>query len=134
VLATAQSLALEGITEHTPSNLTSLQQRLFLWHTKWGHLGWQHTQWLGRCGILGQLGVKMGSTTVHAPKCAACQLGKQERTPKDGSTLVKGPDGVLKMNQLEPGDLVFSDQYESTPLCLMPWPFEASSAPNSLEV
>jgi hypothetical protein len=26
---------------------------------------------------------------------------------------VKGPDGVLKMNQLEPGDLVFSDQHES---------------------
>jgi hypothetical protein len=48
VLATAQSLALEGIMEHTPSNLTSLQQRLFLWHTKWGHLGWQHTQWLAR--------------------------------------------------------------------------------------
>ena len=55
----------------------------------------------------------MGSTTVHPPKCAAFQLGKQERTPKDGSTLVKGPDGALKMNQLEPGDLVFSDQYES---------------------
>jgi hypothetical protein len=55
----------------------------------------------------------MGSTTVQAPKCAASQLGKQERTPMDGSTLVKGPGGVLKMNRLEPGDLVFSDQYES---------------------
>jgi hypothetical protein len=55
----------------------------------------------------------MGSTTVHPPKCAACQLGKQERTPKAGSTLVKAPDGVLKMNQLAPGDLVFSNQYES---------------------
>jgi hypothetical protein len=28
-------------------------------------------------------------------------------------TLVKGPDGILKMNQLESGDLVFSDHYES---------------------
>jgi hypothetical protein len=24
-----------------------LQQHLFGWHSKWGHLGWQHTQWLG---------------------------------------------------------------------------------------
>jgi hypothetical protein len=113
VLATAQSLALEGISDQTTSNLTSLQQRLFLWHTKWGHLGWQHTQWLGRCGLVGSLGIKMGSTTVQPPKCAACQLGKQERTPKGGTTLVKAPEGVLKLNKLAPGDLVFSDQYES---------------------
>jgi hypothetical protein len=113
VLATAQSLAMEGITEHSTSNLTSLQQRLFGWHTRWGHLGWQHVQWRGRCGLVGQLGVKMGSTTVLPPKCAACQLGKQDRTPKKGVTLVKEPGGALKMNQLEPGDLVFSDQYES---------------------
>jgi hypothetical protein len=90
----------------------SLQQHLFLWHTKWGHLGWQQTQWLGCCGLLGHLGIKMGSTTVHPPKCATCQLGKQEPMPKEGSTLVKTPNGILKMNKLEPGDLVFSDQYE----------------------
>jgi hypothetical protein len=113
VLATAQSLALEGISEQSTSNLTSLQQRLFGWHTRWGHLGWKHVQWLGRCRLVGQLSVKMGSTTVSPPKCAACLLGKQERTPKQGSTLVKEPEGALKMNKLEPGDLVFSDQYES---------------------
>jgi hypothetical protein len=56
----------------------------------------------------------MGSTTVLPPKCAACQLGKQERTTKKGSTLVKdSSEGILKMNKLDPGDLVFSDQYES---------------------
>jgi hypothetical protein len=113
VLATAQSLALDGISEPVASNLTSLQQRLFSWHAKWGHLGFQHTQWLGRCGLLGPLGLKMGSTTVQAPKCAACQLGKQGRTPRAGSTLTTEPSGILKLNQLEPGDLVFSDQYES---------------------
>jgi hypothetical protein len=113
VLQTAQALALEGITEQSNDNLTSLQKRLFLWHTKWGHLGWQHTQWLGRCGLLGHLGIKMGSTTVLPPKCAACQLGKQERTPKEGATTIKDPGGVLSMNKLAPGDLIFSDQYES---------------------
>ena len=55
----------------------------------------------------------MGSTTVIPPKCAACQLGKQERTPKEGSKTIKAPGGILKENKLEPGDLVFSDQYES---------------------
>jgi hypothetical protein len=55
----------------------------------------------------------MGSTTVLPLKCAAYQLGKKERTPKQGSTLVNDPGGVLKLNKLEPGDLVFSDQYKS---------------------
>jgi hypothetical protein len=114
VLATAQSLALEGLVDSSSSNLTSLQRHLFNWHCKWGHLGWQHTQWIGRCGLVGRLGVKMGSTTVLPPKCASCQLGKQERTPKKGSTIVKdSPEGILKMNKLQPGDLIFSDQYES---------------------
>jgi hypothetical protein len=113
VLGTAQSLALEGLTKPSTTNLTALQQHLFKWHTKWGHLGWQHTQWLGRCGLIGLLGLKMGFTTVLPPKCIACQLGKQARTPKKGSTLTEAPDGVLKMNKLEPGDLIFLDQYES---------------------
>jgi hypothetical protein len=33
--------------------------------------------------------------------------------PKKGSTLIKAPKGILKMNKLEPGNLVFSDQYGS---------------------
>ena len=55
----------------------------------------------------------MGSTTVDPPKCESCQLGKQERTPKGGTTTITTPAGSLKLNKLEPGDLVFSDQYES---------------------
>jgi hypothetical protein len=61
------------------------------------------------------MGIKMGSTTILPPKCADCQLGKQQQKSKKqgGDTLVKNPGGVLKMdNKLEPGDLVFSDQYE----------------------
>jgi hypothetical protein len=59
------------------------------------------------------MGTKMGSTTVLPPKCAACLLRKQEQTSKEGDTLVKNPGGILKMDKLEPGNLVFSDQYES---------------------
>jgi hypothetical protein len=110
-MKTAQSLA--SISSDSNANLTSNQKKLFQWHTRWGHLGFQHCQWLGRTGILGAAGMKMGSTTVDPPKCASCQLGKQERTPKAGTKSVTKQDGFLKMDKLEPGDLVFSDQYES---------------------
>jgi hypothetical protein len=55
----------------------------------------------------------MGKTTVLPPKCASCQFGKQQRNPKDGSTSHKHSEGVLKQDKLEPGDLVFTDQFES---------------------
>ena len=112
-MKTAKSLALEGLTDSGNNNLTSLQKLLLLWHTKWGHLTFQRTQWLGRCGIVGPLGVNMGSTKVIPPKCGSCQLGKQERTPKKGSKTIQPPGGILKADKLDPGDLVFSDQYES---------------------
>ena len=68
------------------------------------------------------MGVKMGLITVQPPKCAAYQLGKQQRTLKNGSKIIKSPsDGILKQNKLQPGDLVFSDQYES--------PFEGHQLP-----
>jgi hypothetical protein len=110
-MKTAQSLS--AITSSSNSNLTSHQKHLYSWHTRWGHLGFQHCQWLGRTGIVGPGGIKMGSTTVTPPKCDSCQLGKQERTSKAGTKTISTPDGYLKLNKLEPGDLVFSDQYES---------------------
>ena len=81
---TAKSLALSGLTDDSNQNLTSHQKPIFTWHTQWGHLGFQHAQWIGRCGLLVHMGVKMGLTTVQPPKRAACQLGKQQRTPKNG--------------------------------------------------
>jgi hypothetical protein len=59
------------------------------------------------------MGARMGSTTVIPPKCASCQYGKQHRKPTAGSTTTKHNEGVLKKDKLDPGDLVFSDQYES---------------------
>ena len=87
-MKTAKSLDLEGLTDSGNNNLTSLQKLLLLWHTKWGHLAFQRTQWLGRCVIVGPLGVKMGSTKVIPPKCGSYQLGKQERTPKKRSKTI----------------------------------------------
>jgi hypothetical protein len=100
-MKTAQSLA--SVVSDSNENLTSHQRKLFHWHARWGHLGLQHCQWIGRTGILGATGIKMGSTTVTPPKCASCQLGKQERTPKAGTKSVTKQDGFLKLNKLEPG-------------------------------
>jgi hypothetical protein len=61
---TAKSLA--SITSDSNINLTSSQYTLYGWHTRWGHLGFQHCQWLGRTGIVGTSGVKMGSTTSES--------------------------------------------------------------------
>ena len=58
------------------------------------------------------MGENMGSTSVQCPKCASCQYGKQERTPKAGTTVGKEREGITKADKLEPGDLIFSDQYE----------------------
>ena len=75
---TAESLALTCVTDERNQNLTSLKKKLLQWHFKLGHVGFQNLQWIGRQGWLGPIGEKMGSTTVDAPKCAACQFGKQE--------------------------------------------------------
>ena len=111
---TAESLALTCVTDEQNQNLTSLQKKLLQWHFKLGHVGFQNLQWIGRQGWLGPIGEKMGSTTVDAPKCAACQFGKQERTPKAGTTVKRDREGILKADKLEPGDLVFSDQFVSS--------------------
>ena len=111
---TAESLALTCVTDERNQNLTSLQKKLLQWHFKLGHVGFQNLQWIGRQGWLGPIGEKMGSTTVDAPKCAACQFGKQERTPKAGTIVKRDRDGILKADKLEPGDLVFSDHFVSS--------------------
>ena len=110
-MKTAKSLALEGLTDSGNENLTPLQKLLLLWHNKWGHLGFQGTKWIGRCGIVGPLGVKMGSTKFIPPRCGSCQLGKQERSPNKVSKTIHPPGGILKADKLDPGYLLFSDQY-----------------------
>ena len=43
-MKTAKSLALYGLTDDSNQNLMSQQKRLFTWHTRWGHLGFQPAQ------------------------------------------------------------------------------------------
>ena len=55
----------------------------------------------------------MGAARLLAPKCAACQFGKQGRTPIPTHHSDKDAVGSLTKNKLEPGELVFANQYES---------------------
>ena len=73
-------------------------------------------QWIGRQGWLGKVGERFGQTAVHPPKCGSCQFGKQERNPKAGSRreVDKQREGILSADKLNPGDLIFSDQYQSS--------------------
>ncbi len=95
-------------------NLTLLQKELLKWHYRLGHPAFQAVQWIGRAGILGKLGEKWGASTVAPPKCEACQMGKQHRTPTEGATSKRVNEGVLTKEKLKPGELVFSDQFVSS--------------------
>jgi hypothetical protein len=57
--------------------------------------------------------VKMGKATITTPKCAACQFGKQGRTPIPGKRVSFVDSGALTKDQVQPGQRIFVDQYES---------------------
>ena len=46
-------------------------------------------------------------------KCAGCLVGKMKKFSTKSSTTKPTSEIVLKENSIEPGDLIFSDQYES---------------------
>ena len=113
---TAEAMAMTCVTDEYNQNLSHLQKLLLQWHWRLGHVGFQRLQWIGRQGILGIIGEKFGQSKVVPPKCAACAFGKQERNPKQGMTRKVDVDrqGILKAESLKPGEMVFSDQYQSS--------------------
>jgi hypothetical protein len=110
----AKALALKGcVTDEVNQNLTQNQKLALRLHFRLGHIAFQHVQWLGRQGWLGPEGVKMGQLNLTAPKCAACQFGKQSRTPTPGKHVTFEESGALSKDQTNPGQRIFVDQYES---------------------
>ena len=69
------------------------------------------------------MGEKMKSNNVKIPTCEAFLYDKQEIKPKYGTrqSKDKGLEGSLKRNQLEPGKLIFPDQYESMIPLILFW-------------
>jgi hypothetical protein len=113
-LNSAKALALKGcVTDEINQNLTNIQKLALRFHFRLGHIGFQHVQGLGRQGTLGPEGVKLGKASLSISKCAACQFGKQGRTPTPGKRVTFADSGALSKDQLAPGQRIFIDQYES---------------------
>jgi len=111
-LDSAKALALKGcITEETNQNLTAAAKLLLRLHFKLGHLGFATVQWVARQGWLGTKAERMGRSTIPTPKCASCLLGKQSKAPNPAKTVMAKNPGALSVNQLAPGQLIYSDQY-----------------------
>ena len=111
---TAKSLALTGlVTDESNQNLTFLRKWILKYHWKLGHVGFSCLQWIGRQGWLGAIRKNLREPNVEPPKCAACLFGKKERNPKAASKTLHDKDkqGILKQGKLNPGELIFSDQY-----------------------
>ena len=114
--ATTTLQAMNSLLDPSNQNLTALQKIWMRWHLKLGHLSFSHVQRLAVGGFLDHLALGlMRSKTLEAPKCSACQYGKQGRTPDGTTTTTKNPErtGSLKAGQLIPGNRIFCDQLES---------------------
>jgi Reverse transcriptase (RNA-dependent DNA polymerase) len=108
-----------SVADETNQNLTRAQKELLLWHWKLGHAGFAWVQQLLRepqDGSAPVIQVKNKSaSSCPAPLCAACQLARKTRTGAGVSTEYKDPDKEfrLKIDDLEPGNTVSMDQYQS---------------------
>lgn len=99
-------------------NLSEAEKELLKWHQRLGHLSFKKIQFLMRTGILAYTANKRRLHTAaakidHAPKCAACQFGKQTIRPTSTTTTTQVKDKVdaLRRDQLHPGDKVCVDHF-----------------------
>ena len=50
---------------------------------------------------------------MHAPQCGTCNLGKQHKTPNPAKAVKDKKPGELEKNVLQPGQVIFSNQYQT---------------------
>ena len=106
----------QEITKPNHVNLSTAKKLRLKWHYKLGHIGFKHVLTLALGGFLDRAALALHSCELSSkPTCAACQYGKQVRTPDHTTITKKNPEtvGSLKAGQLVPGDRVFCDQLES---------------------
>jgi hypothetical protein len=99
-------------------NLTEAEKELLRWHHRLGHLSFRKIQFIMRTGVLSRSESHRSLHTaacriVNPPKCAACQYGKQHQRPAPAkiSTAIKDRAGVLKADNLLPGQQVSIDHF-----------------------
>ena len=106
-----------SFVEHNSNNqFSAVQRTLFRYHCRLGHLGYTHLQWLLRQGLFGPGGIHCGNRSVTPPLCTACLHGGQTKRPIQGNQRSQDPahKGILKQEQLTPGQRIFSDQFVSS--------------------
>ena len=123
---TGSHFASLSVFDETNQNLTSAQKELLLWHSRLGHLGFEHTQRLMHPRVTDSspsdtimrepcISPKHASAkTCKPPLCAACQIAKAKRRNPEVSTTTINPHTHLKQDDLTPGNRVSIDQYESS--------------------
>ena len=121
-----QRFASLSVFDETNQNLTSAQKELLLWHSRLGHLGFQHIQKLMHPRTLDPSPSKSpirdpciqpkhpSAKTCKPPLCAACQIAKAKRRNPDVSTTSITPHTHITQNDLVPGIRISIDQYESS--------------------
>ena len=102
-------------------NLSEVEKELLRWHQRLGHLSFRKVQFLMRTGVLASSTEKRSLHTAAAririaPKCAACQFGKQtvrSIKPRSGSHTVRDtpPQGTTTLGVHLPGQRVFVDHF-----------------------
>ena len=100
-------------------NLSPAQRELLKWHCRLGHLSMKQTQFLMRTGVLAhsektrQLQIQATKSSTPLPMCAACQFAKQRQRSSPGTTkkVVKDRQGVMKADNLLPGQRVSVDHF-----------------------
>ena len=120
-----QSSINESIASESNQNITSNQKELLVWHWRLGHIGMNWLQSLMKQRTF--VDMTGGNKTVNKaiistkhsttskcaqPKCAGCLLGKAQckNIHKSKPHL---REKFLSIGKLQPGDLIFVDQYVS---------------------
>ncbi len=124
------SIAYRNVERHIPSvllntistvhesnlNLSEPQKELLRWHYCLGHVDIRRVQFVMKTGVLA---TSPGMRRLHerasvlrpAPKCAACQFGKQVRRTTRGKRTSAVPSGKIANNILYPGQEVSVDHF-----------------------
>jgi len=101
------------VSDEVNQNLTLAQKQLLQWHFKLGHTSFATLQALTRKGQLPSI-----ISRCAPPLCASCRFGAASRTPTGKSSHhqvpeVQGGHGHIKANDLQPGQRVSVDNYDS---------------------
>ena len=112
-----ESLTHQCVTDEVNPMLSKGAKLMLKFHYKLGHLGFRHLIWLcKKFKLFGPLGILITDPSLDVPKCSSCITGGMEKKPIQGNVRTQDParKGVLKREKLDPGDLIFSDQYVSS--------------------